>query len=208
MKINWKRFVVFFLLFNVVLFLCGCGNWVGAIQALMPAIQLAISALFSFIAALTGKTIPASVTAFVQKIEADVSTELQNVASILATISANASATILQQIETVFQSIVSNLNSILAGLNITDASTIGKITNLVGLAIASVEAVLTLIPLAMHATAASLSKKELLAADKAATANIKAAHKAIQNAYHVTVTTPTANVDVNTALETLPQTLP
>jgi hypothetical protein len=205
--VNWKRFAALFVLFNFVFLLSGCSaSWVGAIQALMPAISAAVSALFAFIGALTGKTIPPSVTAFVQKVEADVSTELTNVSNILSTITANASQTVLQQIEAVFNSIVSNLNSILAGLNVTDTSTIGKITNLVGLAIAAIEAVLTLLPLAMKAE--SLSEAEQVHADKAATTSIKNTHKVLQSTYHIVVTTPTENVDVNTALAALPQTLP
>ena len=206
MKINWKRFAVVFLLCNVVLLISGCGNWVGAVQALMPAISAAVSAIFSFIAALEGKTIPASVQAFVQKLEADITTELENVSTILSTIGSNASATVLQQVEAVFQSIVTNLGSILSGLNVSDSSTIAKITSLVGLAVAAVEAVLGLIPLAMKAEA--LSDAEKLHADKAATSSIKNTHKVLQNTYHEVVTSPTDSVDVNTALAALPQTLP
>jgi hypothetical protein len=206
MKVNWKRFTGLFLLLLAVQFIAGCGTWVTAIQALMPAISAAISAIFAFIGALEGKTIPASVTAFVQKLEADITTELGNVSTILSTIASNASQTVLAQVEAVFQTIVSNLNSILSGLNVSDSSTIAKITDLVGLAVAAVEAVLTLIPLAMHADA--LSDAEKLHADKAATANLKQAHKDLQNGYHVTVTTMTANPDVNAALTALPTTLP
>jgi hypothetical protein len=206
MKVNWKRFVTLFALLMAVQFISGCGNWVGAIQALMPAISAAISAIFAFIGALQGKTIPASVQAFVTKLEADISTELTNVGQILSTISTNASQTVLQQIEAVFQSIIANLNSILSGLNVSDSSTIAKITNFVGLAVAAVEAVLALIPLAMKAQ--SLSAPEKLQADKAATGSLKNTHKVLQSTYHEVVTTPTENVDVNTALAALPQTLP
>lgn len=206
MKFNLKKFVLLFLLLNSVMYISGCGNWVSAIQALMPAINAAISAIFSLIAALEGKTVPSSVTAFVQKIEADVSTELQNVATILSTISANATQTVLAQVEAVFQSIVSNLNSILSGLNVTDSSTIAKITNLVGLAVAAVEAVLALIPLAMKAEL--LSDAEKLHADKAATSIIKNIHRVLQTNYHTTVSTPTGEAVVDVALAALPQTLP
>jgi len=206
LKLNWKKFALVFLLCNAVLFISGCGSWVGAIQALMPAISAAISAIFSFIAALEGKTIPASVQAFVQKLEADITTELQNVATILSTISTNASATVLQQVEAVFQAIVANLGSILSGLNVSDSSTIAKITSLVGLAVAAVEAVLGLIPLAMKAEALSIAEK--LHADKAATTSIKNTHKVLQQTYHEVVTSPTDSVEVNTALAALPQTLP
>jgi hypothetical protein len=206
MKINWKRFFTVFALLNICFVLCGCGTWVAAIQALMPAINVAVTAIFSLIAALQGKTVPASVTAFWQKLQADISTQLSNVASILSTISANANATVLQQIEAVFQAITSNLNSILTGLNVTDNSTVTKITNLVEIAVAAVEAVLGLIPLAMKAN--TLSDAEKLHADKAATSSIKNTHKVLQTEYHSVVTTETTNADVNLALAALPQVLP
>lgn len=207
MKLNWKKFAVTFLLLNALFMLSGCSaSWIGAVQALMPAIQAAITAVFSLIGALEGKTIPASVTAAVQKIEADVSASLQNAATLLAAITSNASATVLQQIEAAFQAVVSNMSSILSGLSITDSATVAKITNLVGLAIAAVEAVLALIPLATKA--ASLSEAEQIHADKAATSSIKNTHKVLQHTYHEVVTTPTESVDVNTALAALPQTLP
>jgi hypothetical protein len=206
LKLNWKKFALVFLLCNAVLFISGCGSWVTAIQALMPAINVAVTAIFSLIAALEGKTVPASVTAFWQKLQADISTELTNVQAILSTISANASSTVLQQIEAVFQAITSNLNSILAGLNVTDNSTVTKITNLVEIAVAAVEAVLALIPLAMHASV--LDDAQKLHADKAATSSINNTHKLLQSEYHSIVTTPTANGDVNLALAALPQTLP
>ena len=207
MKLNWKKFALTFLLFNAVLFISGCSaSWIGAIQALMPAIQAAIAAAFSFIAALEGKTIPASVTAAIAKIEADVTLSLQNAQTLLASITATPGATVLQQIEAIFQAVITNLNSILAGLSVTDQSTIAKVTQLIGLGVAAVEAVLALIPLAMKAT--TLSDVEQLHADKATTTSIKNTHKVLQSTYHTVVTTPTDSVDVNTALAALPQTLP
>ena len=207
MRVNWKKFAGLFAMFMVVLALSGCAaSWIGAIQALMPAISAAISAIFALIGALEGKTIPASVQAFVAKLEADVSTELSNVSNILATINANPTSTVLQQIEAVFNTIITNISSILGGLNVTDSSTIAKITNLVGLAVAAVEAVLALLPLA--AKAESLSEAEQVHADKAVATSITNTHKVLQSTYHVVVTTPSENVDVNLALAALPQTLP
>jgi hypothetical protein len=212
LNINLKRFALVFLLCNAVLFISGCSvSWIGAIKSLMPAIQLAISAVFSFIASLEGKTIPVSVTAAIAKIEADVTASLQNVQTILAAITSNPDATTLQKIEAVFQAIVSSMNSILAGLSITDSSTVGKITSLIGLAIAAVEAVLGLIPLAMKAN--TLSTTEQVHADKAATVSIKNTHKVLQQSYHAVVSnedgkTPTQSAEVNLALAALPQTLP
>jgi len=209
MKFNLRKFATVFILLNAVLFMGGCtASWIGAIQALMPAINAAISAVFAFIAALEGKVIPENVMAAIQKIQDDISASLTNLSTLIADATANASATVVQEIEAVANSIVSNLNSILSGLSVTDPSTIGKITNLVGLAVAALEAILAILPLAMKAFSTTMSAKELESADKSLAHNFKATHKAIKDAYHVTVSTPTVNPEVNLALATLPSQLP
>jgi hypothetical protein len=208
MRINWKRFATVFFLFNVIFLFSGCSaSWIGAVQALMPAISAAISAVFAFISALTGKTIPASVTAAIQKVQADISATLTNVQTLLAEVAQNASQTVLSQIESAFQSVVSNLSSILSGLSITDPATQSKLQSLISLAVAAVEAVLAIIPLASKAVGEK-DEAHLLAADKAVTSSIKNTHKVLKADYHTTVTTLTGEADVDVALAGLEQTLP
>jgi hypothetical protein len=173
----------------------------------MPAISAAISAIFSFILALEGKTIPPTSSDFVKKIQAEITAGLAAVSQILSTIAQNAGQPVLQQIEAAFQSIVTNLNSLLAGLNVTDNPTITKIEKFIEIAVAAIEAVLVLIPLAA-VKVKGLSIVQEQRADKAATLSIKNAHKVLQADYHEAVTTQTQSVDVNEALAALPQTLP
>lgn len=207
MKVNFRRFAALFVLFNLVLLLSGCSaSWIGAVNALLPALQAGVSAILAFVMSLQGKTVPASTTAAIQKIVNDVQTELQNVGTLISQVQAGGT-TVIAQIGTVLNGVLSNLGSILSGLSISDSSTIQKITELVGLAVAAVQAILAIVPLAQQKLAESPSEAHLEAFDKATTANIKNQHKALQEGYHVVVTTPTDNMDVNTALSSLPQTL-
>jgi hypothetical protein len=206
MTVNWKRFATLFALLNIALFLTGCG-WVSAVQALMPGIKIAITALFSLIASLTGKTIPPNVTAFVQKIEDDVAAALVTVGDILSTISSNVGQSVLTQLQAVFEAITTNLNSLLTGLGVSDTSTIARITEIIAAIVTAIEAVLALLPLA--AVAKTLTPEEAVHADKAATNSLKNAHKVFQQRYVVAITPDTGNPDVDAALASItPRTLP
>lgn len=208
MKVNWQRFILLFVLFNAVLVLGGCTTaWIGAVQALLPALSAAVSAILSFAMSLENKTVPSTVTATIQKIVNDVQTELANLKTILATASSGGT-TVLAQIGTILNSILTNLSSILSGLSISDSSTLQKITELVGLAVAAVQAILAIVPLAQAKLAEGPKEAHLEAFDKAVAVNIKATHKAIQQAYHATVTGETTSIAVNEALAALPQQLP
>ena len=196
-----------FALFNVVLLLAGCSaNWVGAIQSMWPAIQAAVSAIFAFIGAV--KSVPQSVKDAVTKVEADVTASLQNAGTVLASLTQNATASVTSQFETVMQAIVTNLNSILAGFSVTDPNTVSKVTELVNLAVAAIEAILALVPVLSSKLAEHASEEELKVADKVATTTIKNTHKVLQSSYHTIVSTPTGEVDVDEALAALPQQLP
>lgn len=212
MKINWKQFFkTFFVVYSMMLiatFCVGCtASWIGVVTGLLPAIEAAVSAIVAFVENLQGKTVPPSVTAAIQKITADIQTELQNVSTLITQVQSGGS-TVIAQIGAALNGVLSNLGSILSGLSITDSSTIQKITELVGLAVAAVQAVLAIVPLAQAKLAESPSEAHLEAFDKATASNMKNTHKALQEGYKVVVTTPTESMDVNEALAALPQNLP
>jgi hypothetical protein len=208
MRVNWRKFFGLFVLFNVVLLCSGCtATWIGVVQAMLPAVSAAVSAILAFAMSLEGKTVPASVTATIQKIVDDVQVELQNL-SLLVASAQSGGATVLSQISAVLNSVLTNLGSILSGLSISDSATLQKITEIVGLAVAAVQAVLGIIPLAQKKMAESPSEAHLASFDKAVSSSIKNTHKAMQQAYHIVVTTPTDNTVVNEALAALPQQLP
>jgi hypothetical protein len=208
MKVNWRKFASFFALFFVVLMLSGCSaSWLGAVSSLLPALEAAVSAIVSFALALEGKTVPAGVAAAIKKIGDDVAVEIQNVQALVAQFKAQASAGLLTQIQTLLQGVVTNLSSILSGLSISDASTIGKITNLVGLAVAAAQAIIALIPVAVAKMQSGASHAELQEEDEVASTALHLTTGNLKSAYHTIVTTPTENADVNAALASLPQSI-
>jgi hypothetical protein len=212
-RFSWRKFGISFLFVYAVLLIAtmasGCSAaWLGAVGALMPALEAAVSAAVAFVMALEGKTVPASVTAAIQKIGSDVAAEIAEVQQLIAAYQAAASTGTLSQIQAVMQAIISNLTGILSAGGITDSSTVGKLTALVGLAIAAANAVIGLIPLVTSALSSSASREVLEAQDKEAAAYVDSAHKALQAAYVTIRTTATPNTDVNSALSVLPTNLP
>jgi len=208
MKVNWKKFAALFVLFNFVLLSAGCtASWIGAVSALLPALSAAVSAILSFVLSLSGKTVPPSVTAAIQKIVDDVQAQLQNVSTLITQVQAGGT-TVIGEIGAALNAVLANLSSILSGLSITDSATIQKITEFVGLAVSAVRAILAIVPLAQQKLSESPSEAHLEAFDKATASNIKNQHKALQAGYKVIVTTKTASMDVNSALASLPQSLP
>lgn len=224
MKSNWfdtrkfvRSFCIVYGLILVATVLGGCGSWVSAASSLWPAIEAAVTAAFAFITSV--KTLPASVLATVQKIEADVQTALQNASALLTELASNTTATTIQKFQEVLQFILQNFNSILIAINVSDPATVSTATKLVGLAVAAIEAVLAIIPLLMPKLKAleageKVSDAELKAADQHATSSIKNIHKVLKSDYHTVVTCAdlpnhtTGNPVVDEALWALPQTLP
>lgn len=209
MKVNWRRFLLLFAVFEVVFLCAGCtAAWLSAVSALLPAFQTAVGAALSFILALEGKTVPASVSSAVQKLFSDVGTQITNAQALIADFknaATSAQGSLLAQIGAVFQGIITNLNSILAGFNVTDSATVTKFTQLVTLCVAAAQAILGLIPLVAAKLASGASEQQLAAEDKAAADHIKSAEKQYKEAYHVIVSTPTESAEVNVALASLPQ---
>lgn len=201
MKLNWKRFLATFALANLVLFLSGCG-WVAAVNALWPALTVAVSAIFSF---LTNLSIS---NPTLEKIQQDVMAGLEEGKTILAELAQNATATVAQKFQAVLQTVVQTLGTILPAIGVTDPTKESTLTKLIGLGVTALEAVLGLIPLAVHPAAATLNEHELHAADKAAAAHLTLTHKQLQDEYHQLVSTSTDSQEVNAALAGLHQTLP
>jgi len=207
MKVNWNRFAGLFVLFSAVLLMSGCTPaWIGAAEALLPAISAAISAILAFVMSLEGKTIPADVSATIQKILNGIKTELDNLKQLIDA-AQSGGASVISKIEAVLNSILANLSSILSGLSINDSPTLQKITEFIGIAIAAVQAILTVVS---HATGQlkTAAGPQLEALDNATATTIKTAHKSLQNSYKEIVGTPTDNFQVNEALGALPQQLP
>jgi hypothetical protein len=92
-------------------------------------------------------------------------------------------------------------------LSITDSSTVSKITQLVGLAIAAANAIIALIPLAINRLNSGADEHELQAADKLATSAVNQSLTVMKETYVAIVTEHTTNAEVNAALDILPRTI-
>lgn len=208
MKTNWRKFWTVFGLLQVALFLVGCSAaWLGAVSALLPALETVVSAAIAFVLALEGKTVPANVSAAVQKIGDAIKAQIANVQTLIADYKNAASTGLLSQIQAVFQGIVDNLGSILTSFQVTDASTVGKLTQLVGLAIAAAQAIVALIPMVVSKMASGASTAELQADDKLAATSVTHFESGLKAGYVHVISEQTVNADVNAALASLPRSL-
>lgn len=179
-----KWFVLLNLLVFTVLFSAACtAAWITAYPALVAAAQAALTAIGAFIAALSG--ISDSAKATVQKVINDAITQLGNSVAILKAAAGNVTAGVIAQIEAILQAILPMVQQILSGLSITNPTTLGKLTNIINLAIAAIEAVLALLPAVKVALPrlATMTDDEKEAVDATVTKQIKAAHKALQKNY-------------------------
>lgn len=207
---NWRRFL---LVSSVIWAACLCAGcaaaWIGAINALLPALGTAIDAIAEFVLGLEGKTLSATFVAGVQKVISDVQTEIQNLQTILASVTGTVTASVTQQIQAALNAIIANLGSILSGASITDSATVTKLTQLIGIGVSAVQAILALVPIltARLAVDPAPTPEELASTDKLATQSVKHIHDGLKEAYKTVVHTPTESAEVNAALESLPQQL-
>lgn len=213
MKINWRKFGTTFLflyaLFLVATMASGCGGVLSVISGLLPALVAAVDAAVSFVMALEGKTVPAGLSTTVQAWGTKVGGFVTNIQGIISAAAGQATAGVIAQIQAVLSAIQSETQSILSEFNVTDSATVSKFGSLVNLAISFISIILGLFPVALKLVARTDVPKEQLEAEaKEADAQTKNAHKAMQEAYVVIRTTPTASADVNTALSVLPTSLP
>ena len=207
--VNWRRFWLCFAILEVVVFCAGCSaSWLGAVSALLPALESAIAAALSFVAALNGKTVSASVTASIQKIGEDVKAQIANVQALIADYKNAATTGLLSQIQAVFQGITDNLASILSSFNVTDQASVSKFTALIGLAVAAAQSIVALLPLVAAKLASNESPAQLETEDKLAAASVNSVHDGLKQAYQAIRNTATDSKDVNAALKTLPASLP
>lgn len=208
MKLNWRKFVLLFVLLQVVLFLGGCSAaWLGAVSGLLPALEAVVSAAIAFIMALEGKTVPTSVSSAIKKIGDDIAAQIANVQTLIADYKNAASTGLLSQIQAVFQGIVDNLGAILKAFEVTDPATVSKFTQLVGLAVAAAQAIIALIPMVIQKLSSGASEAELHAEDKLAAVSVDNVKKGLQEAYKHIRAEQTVNAQVNAALNSLPDSI-
>ena len=208
-----KFFVTFAFLYALMLavtFASGCSAaFLGAISALIPALEAAISAAVAFVVALEGKTVSASVSATIQAWGTKVQGLISNLQAIITAAAGQSSAGVIAQIQAAMQAILSAITSILPEFNVTDSATVSKFTELLGLAVAAVQAILGFIPLVQAKLATpGITDEQLEAEDQVAKTHINNAHKTLRETYKVIRDEQTASVDVNEALTAMPASLP
>ena len=211
MKFNQKVFWRVFLLLCLVescLFLAGCtAAWLNVVSGLLPSIAAVVNAIVAFAAALQGKTVSSATYAAIQKWQQNVATEIANAEAILASLKQSATTTLIGEFQAVMQSVLQQFTSILSGVDVTDASTLAKLTQFVGLAVAAINAVLALIPLVVAKLASNPSVAELKHYDKLAAKATKATLDTLKETYVAIVDEHTVNTDVNAALDALPRSI-
>jgi ABC-type multidrug transport system fused ATPase/permease subunit len=194
---NRKTLWLFVALCTMVILTTGCtATWISAIGAALPSLSALVTAIATFIAALSGKTVTTAVSNAIAKITADIQTQITNAQTLISAYKNSANQTLVGEISAVLNAIVANLSSILTGANITDAATVGKLAQLVGLGVAAIQAVIALIPLLTPA-AAALTEGEVK--------TLELHHNAFKSTYNSIRTTPAnpPSGDVDAALATL-----
>jgi hypothetical protein len=209
-KVNWKRFVFIFAVLQICFLSVGCSaSILGAISALIPGLVTLVNAAVSFVMALEGKTVPANVSAAVQKWSSNIAGLISNLQGIITAASGKATSGVIVEIEAVMQQIQSSITSILSEFNVKDSATVSKFTSLINLGLGVVATILALIPAtSLLLTRTGVTKAQLVEEDALASAHVKNGHKGMQAAYKIIRDTPTENGDVNVALLGMPAALP
>jgi hypothetical protein len=199
MKLRKSHLLLLCLCLSMVM-LTGCtATWITALGAAIPGISALITAIATFVAALAGKTVSASVAAAIKKYTADALAELQNLASIISAVAGAVTQDTIGKISVALNAVLTNLQGILTSANITDSATLSKLSMLIGLGVAAVQAALALIPLIAVKNTAPLSTAELTVLDHHM--------KGFKAEYHVIQSTLTGQVDVDAALAEMPKSI-
>ena len=208
MKIKKSTLLLLAILCVGVMFLTGCtAAWVSSVtSALLPAAKAAIMAIATFATALKGKTLSEAFVNAVNKVASDASTTIANVMSLVQEWVTDPSTTTLGKINDLLNALVTNLGGIMSGVSISDPATSGKLTLLISLAVAALQAVLGVIPVIQAATPAlaTMSEEQKLSLANRTKKRLQAAHQELVEEYAAIRTETTANADVNAALAALP----
>ncbi len=133
------------------LILSGCSaEWTGQADAIVTALIPATSNVVALVAALEGKNASAGDLQLVQNAAAQVGTDLQLIRSLIAAYEkadAPARPGVLEKIQNAIGSVQMNLHGLLQGLHIKDAATQTKVTAVIGIVLAEVEALAAVVPL-------------------------------------------------------------
>jgi hypothetical protein len=179
--------------------LAGCSTaWIAEAEQVVAVLIPAATNIVTLVAVLQGKNVSAGDLKTIQAAGAQAGADLQLIQSLIAayqTADATAKPGILNQIQTAIGAVQANLQGLLPALHIEDTATQTKITAVVGIVLAEVEALAAIVPLvssnaspAMMARAAAQTKKQApLTADE------------FVKSYNATLTAKTGNSDLDRA---------
>jgi hypothetical protein len=149
MRNKWGR-IVLALLLGLTMISSGCStNWVQQGQEIIAVLMPAAANLVILVATLQGKEISAEDLALVQKAGSEVGADLTLVQALIGAYESadqKAKQRILSQIQSALQAAQENLQGLVLGLHIKDESTRVKVTAIVGILLAEVQALAAILP--------------------------------------------------------------
>ena len=149
MRNKWSR-IALALLLAVNIIGSGCStNWVQQGQEIIAVLMPATTNLVILVATLQGKEISAEDLALVQKAGSEVGADLTLVQALIGAYESadeKAKQRILNQIQSALQAAQQNLQGLMLGLHIKDESTRVKVTAIVGILLAEVQALAAILP--------------------------------------------------------------
>ena len=179
--------------------LAACSTaWIAEAEQVVAVLIPAATNIVTLVAALQGKSVSAGDLKTIQAAGAQAGADLQLIQALIAayqTADATAKPGLLNQIQTAIGAVQTNLQGLLPALHIQDTATQTKITAVVGIVLAEVQALAAIVPLvnpnaspAMMARAAAQTKKQ---APLTASEFVKS--------YNATLTAKTGNADLDRA---------
>ena len=194
MRNKWGR-IALALVLGVTMIGSGCStNWVQQGQEIIAVLMPAAANLVRLVATLEGKEISAEDLALVQKAGSEVGADLTLVQALLGAYESadqNAKQRILNQIESAIQAAQENLQGLMLGLHIKDESTRVKVTAIVGILLAEVQALAEILPVVQgqgagtRGRAAAMRRKKPMSAGE------------FSNSYNAIITAKTGRAELD-----------
>jgi hypothetical protein len=196
-KLSRRVGVALVLCMTITLAACSTA-WIAEAEQVVAVLIPAATNIVTLVAVLQGKSVSAADLKTIQAAGAQAGADLQLIQGLIAayqTADATAKPGLLNQIQTAIGAVQANLQGLLPALHVQDTATQTKITAVVGIVLAEVQALAAIVPLvnpnaspAMMARAAAQTKKQ---APLTASEFVKS--------YNATLTAKTGNADLDRA---------
>lgn len=161
------RFLAFFVLFQSLLFMTGCGGWTTEATSIIALLGPAISAALAILAAFgigVSPTVLAAIQAWGVAAQDALTNVVQPAINAYNAAAADAKAALLSEIQAALNSIVTNLASVLADVHITDPKTQAKVAAVFALIQTFLQSLIDLIPVLQGKVTDTAEAQKLVAA--------------------------------------------